>query len=646
MTPLPLLTTEGSALAPLVLAAGFFLASLALGVRLLKLLGADSAGARVERAVIAVCLGAGVLQFVPFALGMAGQFNPTALRIAALVVAVLVLPDLRAVVRSALAARSTRQRPDAWLVAWIIALLPAIFMACLIALAPSYDDDGVAYHLTVPKRWMGTGHLEYLPTYPYSNAPMGMDLLFGWAMALAGDSAAKCVHLVLGLSAVAAIYLAGKRLGGAIVGVVPATLFLVGPGGLSGILGFSYVEGGAALATATALLSWLVWLQTDTRGSLRVAALLAGVAVSFKIGAVFFPVALAALSLWAMYERLRESNHPRAFAGALLATLPLVPFVAAPVLPWFARAWALTGNPFYPMLAGLIPSRDLSPALATMVDQYNRYMLWGNSLGPGWGLEQRANLVLAVSLVLLAAGVFACFRLRNRLARGAAVIVTITVIAQLFAAGLYLRYWLPVSATIMLAVMAGFGTWFARRWMMVAWVAITLALSLLQTRHHFSGGAPRVPDMVSTLSGAEDRRAFLEKYQLLFGLYERANHDVPANGGILLSGFCSGFYIDRTTYCAEFVQESLRFASWEEFTADIQRLGITHVIAQNSLAVAGPLPKLGTTGGVSAITQAGQYRQVSQLLREHSRVLQTALDQGLYEIDPAWLAGLATNAAP
>jgi hypothetical protein len=85
------------------------------------------------------------------------------------------------------------------------------------------------------------------------------------------------------------------------------------------------------------------------------------------------------------------------------------------------------------------------------------------------------------------------------------------------------------------------------------------------------------------------------------------------------------------------VQDSLRFTSWDEFTMDLRRLGITHLIAPSALATGGPTPDLGGSS-VSVITRAAQFQLVRQLLTKHARTLQTASDLGLYEIDPVWLA--------
>jgi hypothetical protein len=316
---MPWLATDVSSLASLMFALAILWLSLALGRRVLIVLGASGETSATEQAVIALGVGAGLLQFLPFALGLGGFLTPTTLRLAFVVIFLAAASDLRAVAADLVVAVRQAERPSPWMLAWLIALSPALVVAALFALTPSIDPDGLGYHLTVPKRWMSTGRLDYLPTYPYSNAPMGVEMLFAIAMALSGDVAAKCVHCGLGFAATAAIYMAGKRLSGPMAGAVPATLFLIGPGGAAAILGAAYVEGAAALCTASSALSWLVWYQTtnavndrtNNRGYLRSAALLAGVAVSFKISAVFFPAALMVLTAVVVITKA-WNDHPAA----------------------------------------------------------------------------------------------------------------------------------------------------------------------------------------------------------------------------------------------------------------------------------------------------------------------------------------------
>jgi hypothetical protein len=189
----------------------------------------------------------------------------------------------------------------------------------------------------------------------------------------------------------------------------------------------------------------------------------------------------------------------------------------------------------------------------------------------------------------------------------------------------------------MVPIAAALDRQLSRRPVMLAWLAISLAGGLYQARRIVLDGGGDLVAWVRTIGGLEDREVFLRNRLPLYPLYERANRDLPPDAGVLLSGYCGSFYIDRSTYCAEMVHSSVRFSNWDDFLSDLRRLHITHLIAPSALATGGPTPDLGGSS-VSVITRADQYRVVRQLLTYHARTLQTASDQGLYEIDQAWLS--------
>ncbi len=628
---MPSLATDGPAIAPPLFALAFLWLAVAVGRRLLLWLGVARGGTVAERGVAAAALGAGALQFVAFALGAAGVLGPRSLRLAFLFVALLAARDLWSVAARAFAA-ARAPRPERWVVGWLAARVPAIAAALLLALAPTTDPDGLGYHLTVPKRWLQDGTLHYLPTYPYSNTPMGVQMLFAAALSFAGDVAAKCLHLALGLLGAAGLYLAGKRLRGPVAGAVAATLFLlVGPSAIVGLLGRAYTEGAIAFAMIAAALCWLIWFQERDRGWLRCAAALAGVAVSFKITAALVPIALGALTVAA----LRPANGDaagRAKASDATGPIPvLVALAAAPVVPWLVRAVVVTGNPLFPVFAQWIPSRDLSPATAAAFEQYNRYLIWAGSLGEGWSLERRRLILLGAGAGTAGAGAFLFARLRSPMARAAVLVVTLTVLVQMSAVGLYVRYWIPLLAVLILPLVALTGPALSVRWAPAAVIAATLAASGFQARRALSetgdvGGAVRMA------LGLSDRRTFLRRHLDLFPIYERANRDLRADAGILLYYYCGGFYLDRRTYCGEFADDSIHFTTWEAFRADLRRLGVTHVIAPTIFATGGPSPPP-DRGSVSRINRERKNLLVRRLLEGHGQLLATAGDQGLYALD-------------
>ena len=196
-------------------------------------------------------------------------------------------------------------------------------------------------------------------------------------------------------------------------GVLPGlavTLLLFGPFGVASLMGWAYVEAATACVLVAAGLAWLIWYQSRAAALLKLSGLLAGLGVSFKMTAALLPVALFVLTGLLLLREAREQGKPLASTVKLL--LPMALCVTLPVLSWFVRSALVTGNPVFPMFAGLIPSRDFTALQSKQFDQYNRYMVWGIGAGASWGLGLR-KLILAAALAGLAVpGVLLAWRQR------------------------------------------------------------------------------------------------------------------------------------------------------------------------------------------------------------------------------------------
>jgi len=603
-------------------ACGFVLISLAVGRALLHLLGTSQASLG-ERGVVAFALGAGMLQFVPFLLGVAGVLEVKYLAIALLALTALVAKHLLAVLRSISSAVKQIWQADSWIRFWVIALVPALLMAGLVAVTPAVDPDGVSYHLTAPKRWLQQGGLVYLPTYPYTNGPMGVEILFGIGLAFGGDVSAKVVHWLLGAAAVPALFFVGTRLRGPVTGVIAATLYLAGPRGAAALLGWAYVEGAASFAMAASLLAWSVWFQGKNLGWLRASALLAGIAVSYKLTAVLFPIALTAITLLAM----RQSGS-LSWQSALPA-IRSASFMGLPVVPWLIRAWVLTGNPIFPVFAKLIPSRDLTSQQAASFDEYNRYMTWAGTQ-EHWTLGDRKLMLLGAAGAIALVGLVYFLRSRTAFARGCSVVLVIATLVQLYAVGLYGRYWQPTLAVLVVPMVAPLEGWLVSQGRRLALVGLTGLLSLFQVRSIAASMQNDVAGLVKTALGIEDQHEFRMRHLPLTPLYDYVNTRLPESSGVVLSHYCGGFSINPRTFCAEFVQSSLRFDTWEHFLADAHRLGVTHVIAPRVLAEGGK-PPLGA-GNAAVLVREQEFDVLGRLLMHDAKLLAQALDQGLYEV--------------
>jgi hypothetical protein len=619
--------TSGPAL---LLAPTFVLAfafvSVAIGCKLMRRLGVAADTWEGQHLLVACALGAGALQFVPFTLGALRALSAVTLQLCLGALTLLLLPELKRTGQTLLhvmaqaRAHSSRRR-----IVYGLLISPALITAALLALTPTIDPDGLSYHLTVPRRWLASHALSYLPTYPYSNTPMGVEMLFTVALALAGDAAAKLLHLTFGLLAAIGLYRTGKVLGSASVGTTAAILYLVGPAGAVQYLGYAYIEGAIGFALVSATLAWCVWFRERGAGWLNCSLLIAGIAVSFKLTTALFPIGLGVLTVLVLRSEGRKlaSLWPLALRFGLLTALPIV--------PWLARSAIVTGNPFFPLFAGIIPSRDYPPNLARAFEEYNRYMLWGSQRLGHWGIEERrlALLALGAGLAVFAGLVYR--RLGTRTARSVLVVLTLTVLIQLSAMGLYIRYWSPLLAVVQIPLLLVMDGLLRRpRAQTLVWAAAAVG-SLLGSRSGLQSVGGDVSGLVRTAVGADDQRAFLQAHLPLYPLYEKANRELVTDARILLSSYCGGFYLERTTYCAEFINSSLRFTNWQEFFADVRALRVTHVLAPRSIAAGeGPATRVG--GSVSEMFRDQQNELVGTLLREHCDLIATASDQGLYAI--------------
>lgn len=633
----PELVTQGP---PILVAFGFAVLLLvmagALGLRVLGWLGAPSAAASsAERGVLGVALGAGALQLVPLALGAVGMLSVLTCRIAVGLLVIVLARDMLSVgrrvwrtLRSEAAGGVLRER---WVRIWLLALAPAVLVAFVRALTPTLDADGLTYHLTAPKRWLESGWLHYLPTYVPTHTPMGADMLFVLGLPMAGDIAAKVTHFGLGIFAAIATYQVAARLSSPAAGIVAASLLLVGPSHLTTLLGNAYTEGAICLALAATLLACVLWLQERHDAWLNIAGLFVGIAVSFKLTAVLFAVALVALVVLNALMGEAGAGEPlaRRASRGLRSCLRLSLFIAIPVVPWLIRSTVVTGNPIFPLAAGIIPTRDFAPSLGESYSHYNRYLSWATSMGASLTIEQRRLLLIgaALGMTLFAALVF--FRLRSRVARAATLILLVVALLQVATMGLYTRYWVPILAIAQALTVVVFAKFLQGGWQRVVIIAGTGVCSLYYTRELARELGYDWAGMARVAVGLEPRRDFIVRHYALYPIFEYVNREVARDARVLSAYHCSSFYIDRETYCTDFAQSALRFDSWSDFLADVKRLGVTHVIAPRSVAQGGQPPNV----IIPQQMWEQQYQFLNRLLSQHGALVASAADQGLYAVD-------------
>jgi hypothetical protein len=308
----------------------------------------------------------------------------------------------------------------------------------------------------------------------------------------------------------------------------------------------------------------------------------------------------------------------------------LAVLAAVPVVPWLVRSFVVTGNPVFPLLARWIPSRDFPAEMSRDFESYNRYMLWGDRWGYDLSIDARKLVLGVVALAVLSVGAVVIVRLRDPLHRIVAFVVIATVLAQIVAAGLYVRYWIPLLAVVQIPVIALIISRIDRRAVVGGLLAITSVLSLGKIH---DGLRDEPGNLIAASVDNERRDAVLRQRVPLFPLYHTASEQAGPRSAVLMTYGCGGFYIDGPSMCTEFLQNSLRLSDWNGFLADLEELDITHVIAPTALGTGGPRPYDGNgAGSVGFLARDGTYAMVSRLLEERGELVATVNDQSVFRI--------------
>ena len=150
-----------------------------------------------------------------------------------------------------------------------------------------------------------------------------------------------------------------------------------------------------------------------------------------------------------------------------------------PVLPWLLRNWRVTGNPLYPMLSSLIPTRDWSEEQARVFSLFFRYYNWAKASGSRLGLHQRKELLVGVALCAVVAMIVAIAVARRRDLREILVFAAVMIGMALGLTGLYFRFWLPATMCLALfAASVAAAKWSERAMVWAAVLLLAVGLSI------------------------------------------------------------------------------------------------------------------------------------------------------------------------
>jgi hypothetical protein len=292
-------------------------------------------------------------------------------------------------------------------IAIAVGIAIVLFSTLLIGLAPPLKFDTLVYHLTLPRIYLQEGNISYLPQLFYWGMPQVTEMLYTWALALAGEGAAIIFGWLIGLITLLGVFGYVRQLVGAGAAWVAMASLLAGFTTASS-LAWGYV-GWMSMLYGLAFLAYLEsWVSTSDLRYLFLAGIFSGLALGVKYTNGVLLLAGIVVIIWA--------QRKKSVRGILLNMFQFVSVTFLIFLPWLVKNYVATGNPVYPFF---FPAGEMSQVRLAL---YQGQIPWGDwrdfvflpFRATIYGLEGGAGYSASVGPLLLALGPFAWIGWRFR----------------------------------------------------------------------------------------------------------------------------------------------------------------------------------------------------------------------------------------
>jgi hypothetical protein len=554
------------------------------GMTALRLTGTAAALTRVEQLTWGFGLGMGVLGWLLFFTGIAGWLSP--IQLAAVPAAgVAGLLAFRG-------AAAAPPRPDTTPFGlWgrlLLGLLAVVLSASLIqGLAPPADGDSMAYHFALPKQFLIEGAVQFVPRAMDGAIPLLPHMTYMAALGLGGETALTLWTMTTGWMAAALLFSLCRRHLDRRWALAATLVFLTTPAVV-----FGAASGQVEVRNAIfAMLGAAAVAEALRSGQVRW-AVVAGLGAGFFMGGKLLGLQFAlACGLTLMAQR-RWFIHGLVFSVAALAAGG----------QWYAWNWLNSGDPFFPVLYGIVPYRDPTfwnarhhDDLADMLREVERAV----PISLTWLLSYPFVATLAgkpifesgrtgfgpFALLALPFVLGALWRFRHRLrtsplAPVAAVALLAYVIWFVMGSSQRLRHILPAYPLLLLCVAVAAERWAAASGTLrplAGVVAVTLLVQL-------GGVAVFTAGFARSLLSGETRDQFLLRNVSVYGAVPWINGHLTRADRIFVPQRWLVYTLNVPSYYGHFIQDARVDVTPEAddplvYYRDLRRVGATHLLA-------------------------------------------------------------------
>ena len=444
--------------------------------------------------------------------------------------------------------------PLEWIV-FVLLILSLLYPLMTNALIPPVSYDAAAYHLAIPRFFMESHRISYIPFIPYANWPLGAEMVSMLGLLANSETIAHLVSWGALLLTCQALWFFGNRYFGRPAGLVAATFFAATPA-VATVAGTALVEVPFALFVCFAVVAFINWSERPDSRWWIFSAIFGGFAASMKLNGAIVPLVLG--FLYATSVSLRQSRRISRFVLALAS----YGFISLAVVgPWYLKAYLQTGNPFWPFFIEFLGGRNWDTLgneyligfikLVNMPLTLSNWLLglWhvtirAQSFGPN-GLDLGWPYLLLLPLVGTALLVGKSAPRRILLWLG---IIGISFYTAWFLETHQTRFLIP-SAPVFSLLIAGSSVYLSRMWGRTARLLIQLLLLACLVSMNWTL-SPRDRSQIgsrwSFLAGSQTREEFLSKNVLGYLTFHYANTYLPRDSRVLLALYESrGYYLER-----------------------------------------------------------------------------------------------------
>ena len=529
------------------------LIGLGVGEGLLKIILGTSQIRYLDRIVISLLLGFGVLMVLVMIQGFLQGFSPTITWIGlGLLSGIFIIPNLKRwflqgkIIINSFLQRWSRNNLSG--LALGISLLAVIwFPSWLIALSPLMRYDEMTYHVAGPLYFLKKGGIGMYPEGGNTYWLHYVEMLYTLGLQTAGELSPRLLHLLFTFLVTALLFLIGRRLWNSRIGMIAAIIFFTTP--LVGYEGATaYIDLFVTAYTTLggyALISW--YLEDNPRW-----LILAGVSLGFGLGIKLTagPM-IAGLLLTFIGLGLSELRKPLHIKWVIYMVL----LIMVLALPWFIQDGLWKGDPIYPFGSMLLQKVYASApaeggsAQVSSLNQLVRALKYPYDLVfHGKSYYHEAPGGMASTLPILAAPFFL---FSTHFSTKTKKIVLVLVLASLFAIVIMsfmdisrMRYALPIFPW--LAVSAAFNLEGLYSWSLdrqIRWAR--LVLIILGLTYLFSTRFPLIARLYDNLPqrfplnyvlGIESRDAYLSRNLAVFDAFKFIDEQLGENHRVLSIG--------------------------------------------------------------------------------------------------------------